>query len=73
MVTSHACKEAICLKGLLGEFGRMQDKMKVFCDSQSVIHLASNPTYHNNMKHISIKYHFVRLVVDEGGDQWTVE
>jgi hypothetical protein len=41
--------------------------MKVFCDSQSAIHLARNPTYHSKTKHISVKYHFVRQVVDEGG------
>jgi hypothetical protein len=55
------------VKGFLGEFGRMQDKVKVLCDSQSVIHLARNPTYHSKTKHIVIKYHFVRQVIDEGG------
>jgi len=45
----------------------MQDKVKLFCDSQSVIHLAKNPIYRNKTKHIPIKYHFVRHVVDEGG------
>ena len=39
MTASHACKEAIWLQGLLGEFGRMHTKVKAFCDSQSVIHL----------------------------------
>jgi hypothetical protein len=67
MAASHACKDAICLQGLLGEFGRMQDKVKVFYDSQSAIHLARNPTYHSKTKHISVKYHFVWQVVDEGG------
>ena len=66
MAASHACKEAIWLKGLFGEFGRMQDKVKLLCDSQSVIHLAKNPAYHSKTKHIPIKYHFVRKVIDEG-------
>jgi hypothetical protein len=70
MASSHACKEAIWLQGLLGEFGRMQDKVKVLCDIQSVIHLARNPTYHSKMKHISVKYHFVRQVVDEDECLW---
>jgi hypothetical protein len=61
MVFSHACKEAIWLKGLLGEFGRIQDKVKVFCNSQSAIHLARNPKcYHSETKDIFVKYHFVR-------------
>jgi hypothetical protein len=52
IVVSHACKEAIWLKGLLGEFGKVQDKVNVLCDSQSVIHLANNPSYHSKTKHI---------------------
>jgi hypothetical protein len=42
----------------------MKDKVKVFCDSQSSIHLARNASYHSMTKHISIKYHFLRQVVD---------
>ena len=41
--------------------------IKVFCDSQSAIHLAKILAYHSKTKHILVKYHFVRHVVDEGG------
>eukprot|EP00253_Pinus_taeda_P005058 PITA_05058 len=67
IAASHACKEAIWLKGLFGEFGRLQDNIKLFCDSQSAIHLAKNPVYHSKSKHIPIKYHFVRHVITERG------
>jgi hypothetical protein len=67
LAPSHGCKDAVWLKGLFGEFGRMQDKVKLLCDSQSAIHLAKNPTYHSKTKHIPIKYHFVRQVIDKGG------
>eukprot|EP00253_Pinus_taeda_P026819 PITA_26819 len=67
VAASHACKEVIWLKGLFGEFGRLQDNIKLFCDSQSAIHLAKNPAYHNESKHILIKYHFVRQVITERG------
>ena len=52
---------------MLGELGKVQNTIKVFCDSQSAIHLAKNPAYHSKTKHIPVKYHFVRHVVDEGG------
>jgi hypothetical protein len=39
----------------------------VFYDSQSVIHLDNNPTYHSKTKHIVVKYHFVRQGIDGGG------
>ena len=67
IAASHACKEAIWLKGLLGELGKVQNTIKVFCDSQSAIHLDKNPAYHSKTKHIPVKYHFVRHIVDEGG------
>jgi hypothetical protein len=35
-------------QNILAEFGRMQDKVKVFCDSQIAIHLARNIAYHCN-------------------------
>eukprot|EP00253_Pinus_taeda_P020701 PITA_20701 len=60
IATSHPCKEVIWLKGLFGEFGRLHDNVKLFCDSQSEIHLAKNLAYHSKSKHIPIKYHFVR-------------
>eukprot|EP00253_Pinus_taeda_P027716 PITA_27716 len=67
VIASHACKEVIWLKGLFGEFGRLQENIKLFCDSQSAIHLAKNPAYHSKSKHIPIKYHFVREVITERG------
>ena len=41
--------------------------MFVFCDSQSAIHLATNPIYHSNTKHSDVKYHFARQAISEGG------
>jgi hypothetical protein len=60
VAASHACKEEVWLKGLFGEFGRMQEKVKLLSDSQSDIHLDKNLAYHNKTKHIPINYHFVR-------------
>ena len=55
------------MKGLFGEYGRMQDKVKLLSKIQSAIHLAKNPSYHSKTKHIPIKYHFIRQVIDERG------
>jgi hypothetical protein len=53
-------KEATWLKGLFSEFGKVHDKVNVLYDSQSVIHLDINPSYHSETKHVTIKYSFVR-------------
>ena len=41
--------------------------MPVFCYIQSVIHLDTNIVYHSRIKHIDVKYHFVRQTISEGG------
>eukprot|EP00253_Pinus_taeda_P021956 PITA_21956 len=64
IVASDASKEAIWLKGLLDEIERTQEKVNVLCDTQSAIHLATNPAYHNRTKHIDVRYHFLRHLID---------
>ena len=44
-----------------------QKQVTVFCDSQSAIHLAKNQVYHARTKHIDVRYHFVREIIEEGG------
>eukprot|EP00253_Pinus_taeda_P035824 PITA_35824 len=66
IAASDAIKEAIWLKGLLDEIGRKQEKVNVLCDSQSAIHLATNPAYHSRTKHIDVRYHFLRHVIYGG-------
>ena len=55
------------MKDILGELDRMKNSVPIFCGIQSVVHLATNPVYHSKTKHIDIKYHFVRKVIDAGG------
>ena len=64
IAASDASKEANWLKDLLNEIGRMHKRVNVFCDSQSAIHLATNPAYHNKTKHIDVRYRFLRHVID---------
>ena len=65
MATTKAVKEAIWLQGLLDELGFKQKHIKVHCDSQSAIHLAKNQVYHARTKHIDVKYHFVREILEK--------
>ncbi|KAH9655417.1 Integrase catalytic domain-containing protein [Citrus sinensis] len=66
MAATQACKEAIWIQRLLEELGHKQQKIPVFCDSQSVLHIARNPAFHSRIKHIGVQYHFVREVVEDG-------
>ncbi|KAH9665312.1 hypothetical protein KPL70_020298 [Citrus sinensis] len=66
MAATEAVKEAIWLKGLLGDLGVIQENIAVFCDNQSAIFLAKNQTYHARTKHIDVKYHYVREIIESG-------
>ena len=66
MAATQACKEAIWIQRLLEELGHGQEKISVFCDSQSALHIARNPAFHFRTKHIGVQYHFVREVVEDG-------
>ena len=64
MAMTEAMKEAIWLQGLMNYLGIEHDFLKVNCHSMSAIYLAKNQVYHAKMKHIDIKHHFVRDILE---------
>ncbi|RVW72021.1 Retrovirus-related Pol polyprotein from transposon RE1 [Vitis vinifera] len=59
--------ELIWLKHLLRElrFGK-DEQMKLICDNQAALHIASNPVFHERTKHIEVDYHFIREKIASG-------
>ena len=66
MAVTEAFKEAIWLHGLIEDLGIVQKHVEVFCDSQSAICLAKNQVHHARTKHIDVRFHFIREIVNEG-------
>ncbi|GJW78500.1 retrovirus-related pol polyprotein from transposon TNT 1-94 [Tanacetum coccineum] len=67
MAMTETVKEEIWLQGLLGELGIKQKCVTMHSDSQSAIHLAKNQVYHARTKHIDVRYHFIREILEESG------
>ncbi|CAL1397307.1 unnamed protein product [Linum trigynum] len=64
IAATEACKEMIWMKKFLNELGFLQEQPQLFCDSQSDIHLAKNASFHARSKHIDVRYHWIRDVLE---------
>jgi len=50
---------------LLDDLGFDQNLLKINCDSMNNIYFVKNQVYHVRTKHIDIRFHFVREILDE--------
>jgi hypothetical protein len=63
---SASC-EAIWLRKLLtGLFDLEMRETTILCDNQSCIKMTENHVFHDRSKHIEIRYHFIRDMVQRG-------
>jgi ATP-binding cassette subfamily B (MDR/TAP) protein 1 len=65
IAAAEAGKEMLWLKRFLQDLGIKQKDYKVHCDSQSALDLSKNSMYHSRTKHIDIRYHWIREVMDQ--------
>jgi hypothetical protein len=60
-------KEAMWLRSLLSEiFAPIEPPTTLFSDNQVAIALTRDHQYHARMKHIDMRYHFIRWVIEQG-------
>ena len=65
VVATKASKGMIWMQRFIEELGKKQENSRLYNDNQSAIHLAKNSTFHSKTKHIQLKYHFIRSILDE--------
>ena len=49
----------------MGNLGIILEVPVLHCDSQSAIQLARNPVFHAKAKHVDVKFHFIREVLED--------
>ncbi|CAL8095938.1 unnamed protein product [Orchesella dallaii] len=63
---SSGAKEAAWIRRLVEELGYEQpEPTEIFVDNQSAIRLSKNPEFHNRSKHIEVRFHHVRNLIEE--------
>ncbi|KAK8921022.1 hypothetical protein KSP39_PZI020059 [Platanthera zijinensis] len=69
MALNSAACEAIWLhrlkKEIEGEGKEDTEGVKIHCDNSSAIALSKNPIYHGRSKHIELRYHFIRELLEK--------
>jgi hypothetical protein len=57
-------REAVWLRKLLSDLLRSElEPTVIHCDNQSCIKLTENPVFHDRSKHIEMRYHYIRDMI----------
>ena len=61
---SDASREAVWLRKLLSDlFDTSLEPVVIHCDNQSCIKISENPVFHDRSKHMEMRYHYLRNMV----------
>jgi hypothetical protein len=63
---SANCETVWLRKLLTGLFNLEMEANTILCDNQSCIKMTKNPVLHDKSKHIEIRYHYIRDMVQRG-------
>ena len=65
IATTKARKDMLWIKQFLQKLDLKHRDYIAHCDSQSPIELSKNTMYHARSKHIDVRYHWIRKVIEE--------
>lgn len=65
IAAGSCCTQMLWLKQMLKDYGISQGKLTIFCDNTSAISITKNPVLHSKTKHIELRYHFIRDLVEK--------
>jgi hypothetical protein len=66
MSLSDTCRQLQWMHSLFYELGMPIDTIPLCGDNQGAIFIASNPVQERQTKHIDIRYHYIRQVLEKG-------
>ena len=65
IAAGSGCTQMLWMKQMLNDYGIEQNGMILYCDNTSAINISKNPVQHSRTKHIDIRHHFIRDLVEE--------
>ncbi|GAA0153068.1 transmembrane signal receptor [Lithospermum erythrorhizon] len=64
IAAGSGCTQLIWMKQMVEEYGVNPGVMTLYCDNMSAISISKNPVQHSRTKHIDIRHHFIRELVE---------
>ncbi|CAL2233202.1 unnamed protein product [Prunus armeniaca] len=65
IAAGSCCTQLLWMKQMMSDYGIQQGTSTLFCDNLSAINISKNPVQHSRTKHIDIRHHFIRELVEE--------
>jgi len=65
IATGSSCSQLVWMKQMLKEYNVDQDVRTLYYDNLSAINISKNPIQHSRTKHIDIRHHFIRDLVEK--------
>lgn len=65
IAAGSCCAQMLWLKQMLTDYGMSSNILTIFCDNLSAIEISKNPVQHSRTKHIDIRHHFIRDLVEQ--------
>ena len=63
---SSCCTQLLWMQKLLHDYGICQEHLTIYYDNTSAINISKNSVQHSRTKHIKIRHHFIRKIVEDG-------
>ena len=65
IATGSCCTQLLWMQKLL-DYVIHQEHFTIYCNNTSAINISKNPVQHSRTKHIKIRHHFIRQLVEDG-------
>jgi hypothetical protein len=65
IAAGNCCIQLLWMKQMLEDYGVRQEKVSIFCDNTNAINISKNLVQHSQTKHIDIRHHFIRDLVEQ--------
>nr|GFB85616.1 retrovirus-related Pol polyprotein from transposon TNT 1-94 [Tanacetum cinerariifolium] len=62
---SACCAQVLWIRTQIIDYGFYFDKIPMYSDSKAAIAISCNPVQHSRIKHIDVRYHFIKEKVEK--------